>query len=86
MGVKGSAVVFSDSDDVTSILRVCERKGGSHLKTALHFKVDIHLKWAVFEEIQGNYEKASEILGNLEKSHPELTSVKLRRANLERRG
>lgn len=71
-----------EDDHVEQIRYVYSRACESHLPT----KVDVHLKWAVFEEIQGNYEKASEILGNLEKSHPELTSVKLRRANLERRG
>ena len=39
----------------------------------------------MFEEINKNFAKASEVLENLERAHPELTSVKLRRANLERR-
>jgi len=71
-----------EGDHVDQTRHVFSRACNSHLPT----KVDVHLKWAVFEEIQGNYAKAGEILANMEKNHPELTSVKLRRANLERRG
>jgi pre-mRNA-processing factor 39 len=39
----------------------------------------------MFEEINNNFTKASEVLEAMEHTHPELTSVKLRRANLERR-
>ena len=48
-------------------------------------KVDIHLNWAAFEEQRGHYEEASKILYNVEKKHPELVSVLMRRINLERR-
>jgi len=48
-------------------------------------KVDIHIRWAVFEEVQGDLDHAAVILEKLEATHPELTSVTLRRAHLERR-
>ena len=48
-------------------------------------KVEIHLAWAAFEEQQQNFEACSEILQNLEKQHPQLMSIQLRRINLERR-
>ena len=48
-------------------------------------KVDIHLNWAAFEEQRGHYEDASKILLKVEKKHPELVSVLMRRINLERR-
>merc|ERR1712110_548639 len=48
-------------------------------------KVEIHLAWAAFEEQQQNFEACSIILKNLEKQHPQLMSIQLRRINLERR-
>ena len=51
------------------------------IKTAM----DLHGKWAAFEEIHGDFDAASKILENLETSHPELISLILKRINLERR-
>ncbi|XP_075223787.1 pre-mRNA-processing factor 39-like isoform X3 [Lycorma delicatula] len=48
-------------------------------------KPNLHLYWAVYEESQGNAEKAREILANLEKIVPSLMQVAFRRINLERR-
>jgi len=48
-------------------------------------KVDVHLSWAAYEEEKGQTEQARVILENLQKKHPELMSVNLRRINLERR-
>lgn len=48
-------------------------------------KPNLHLHWAVFEESHNNYEKASEILSNLEKLVPNMLQVAYRRINLERR-
>ena len=48
-------------------------------------KIDIHLSWAAYEEEKGQTDKARTILENLQKRHPELMSVILRRINLERR-
>ena len=48
-------------------------------------KVDVHLSWAAYEETKGQTESARSILENLQKKHPELMSVILRRINLERR-
>lgn len=48
-------------------------------------KVDIHLNWAAFEEERGNTQEAQKILLKVEKKHPELMSVMMRRINLERR-
>lgn len=51
-----------------------------HLK-----KPNLHLQWAVFEESIQNFNRAAEILVNLEKSVPNLLQVAYRRINLERR-
>nr|XP_018912524.1 PREDICTED: pre-mRNA-processing factor 39-like [Bemisia tabaci] len=48
-------------------------------------KPNLHLHWAIFEETQGNFEKAAEILSNLERNFPSLAQVAFRRINLERR-
>ncbi|XP_023721821.1 pre-mRNA-processing factor 39 isoform X3 [Cryptotermes secundus] len=48
-------------------------------------KPNLHLHWAVFEESHGNYDRASEILNNLEKLVPNMLQVAYRRINLERR-
>ncbi|XP_067134956.1 pre-mRNA-processing factor 39 isoform X1 [Centruroides vittatus] len=48
-------------------------------------KPNINLAWATYEERQGNYDKASEVLLNLEYNIPELLEATLRRINLERR-
>ena len=48
-------------------------------------QVDIHARWAAFEETVGDADKAASILDSLEKAHPELVSLQLRRINLERR-
>ncbi|XP_071454184.1 pre-mRNA-processing factor 39 [Hetaerina americana] len=48
-------------------------------------KPTLHLYWAAFEESQENYEKAAEILTNLEKIMPNLLQVAYRLINLERR-
>uniref|UniRef100_A0A1Y1LQW5 Pre-mRNA-processing factor 39 n=1 Tax=Photinus pyralis TaxID=7054 RepID=A0A1Y1LQW5_PHOPY len=51
-----------------------------HLK-----KPNLHLQWAMFEESVQNFNRAAEILVNLEKSVPNLLQVAYRRINLERR-
>lgn len=51
-----------------------------HLK-----KPVIHLQWAMFEESVKNYNKAAEILQNLDKTVPNILQVAYRRINLERR-
>ncbi|XP_021920001.1 pre-mRNA-processing factor 39 isoform X3 [Zootermopsis nevadensis] len=48
-------------------------------------KPNLHLHWAVFEESHQNYDRASEILNNLEKLVPNMLQVAYRRINLERR-
>jgi len=48
-------------------------------------KPNLHLQWAIFEESIQNYNRAAEILVNLEKSVPNLLQVAYRRINLERR-
>ncbi|PVD26290.1 hypothetical protein C0Q70_13961 [Pomacea canaliculata] len=45
----------------------------------------IHLAWAAFEERQGNYKTAQEILSLLDKNVPGLVMVAMRRISLERR-
>ena len=49
------------------------------------WQVDIHARWAAFEETTADADKAASILESLEKAHPELVSLQLRRINLERR-
>uniref|UniRef100_A0A1B6HCR9 Uncharacterized protein n=1 Tax=Homalodisca liturata TaxID=320908 RepID=A0A1B6HCR9_9HEMI len=68
--------------DNTEIIRdVYERACTIHHKK----KPNLHLHWAVYEEMQGNYEKAGEILTALEKVVPNLIQVIYRRINLARR-
>lgn len=51
-----------------------------HLK-----KPNLHLQWAMFEESVKNFNKAAEILTNVEKVIPNILQVAYRRINLERR-
>lgn len=51
-----------------------------HLK-----KPNLHLQWAMFEESIQNFNRAAEILVNLEKSVPNVLQIAYRRINLERR-
>jgi len=68
-------------DNTEKIRTIYRRACTNHLPT----KVDLHERWAAFEECKGDSEEASKILENLEKAHPELISLILRRINLERR-
>jgi len=70
-----------DGDNSAKIRNIYSRACTNHLPT----KVDLHEKWAAFEECGGDAEAASKVLENLEKAHPELISLLLRRINLERR-
>ncbi len=60
---------------------VFERAVTHHLPT----KVDIHLRYAAFEEECGHFDKAAEVLEKLGEKHSSLLSLMLRRINLERR-
>jgi len=70
-----------EGDNIETIREVYTQACTSHLQN----KINIHLRWAMFEEINQNMEAAAQVLEKLEQQHPELTSVKLRRVNLERR-
>jgi len=70
-----------EGDFTDKIRDILKRACTHHLPT----KVDVHLRWAAFEESQGDYDKASEILEILEKKFPEMVSLMLTRINLERR-
>lgn len=48
-------------------------------------KPNLHLQWATFEEGQTNFDKASEILENIDSVMPNMLQVAYRRINLERR-
>ena len=48
-------------------------------------KPSLHLMWAAYEECQNNFDRAAEILVNLEKRVPNLLQVAYRRINVERR-
>lgn len=48
-------------------------------------KPNLHLQWATFEESQGNFEKAGEILENVDSVLPNMLQIAYRRINLERR-
>ncbi|KAL0116599.1 hypothetical protein PUN28_009913 [Cardiocondyla obscurior] len=48
-------------------------------------KPNLHLQWAIFEEGQGNFEKAASILENIDNVLPNMLQVAYRRINLERR-
>lgn len=60
---------------------IYKRACTSHLPT----KIEIHSRWAAWEEQCGEVEEAANILETLEKAHPGLLSVLLSRVNLERR-
>ncbi|KAK9687521.1 Suppressor of forked protein (Suf), partial [Popillia japonica] len=72
---------LKDAELHTKIKDVYERACTIH-----HIKKpNLHLQWAMFEESVKNYNKAAEILANIEKSVPNLLQVANRRINLERR-
>lgn len=48
-------------------------------------KPNLHLQWATFEESQGDFEKASSILENIDNTLPNMLQIAYRRINLERR-
>ncbi|XP_029163575.1 pre-mRNA-processing factor 39 isoform X1 [Nylanderia fulva] len=48
-------------------------------------KPNLHLQWAIFEEGQDNFEKAADILENIDNALPNMLQVAYRRINLERR-
>lgn len=48
-------------------------------------KPSLHLFWSEFEEMQGNYDKATEILCHIETLVPGMLQIVYRRINLERR-
>ncbi|KAJ1528804.1 hypothetical protein ONE63_007183 [Megalurothrips usitatus] len=48
-------------------------------------KPSLHLFWSEFEESQGNYDKASDVLCHIEKLVPGMLQIVYRRINLERR-
>ncbi|XP_075148092.1 pre-mRNA processing factor 39 [Haematobia irritans] len=48
-------------------------------------KPSLHLMWSAFEECQTNFDKAAEILVNLENRVPNLLQIAYRRINIERR-
>lgn len=48
-------------------------------------KPSLHMMWSCFEELQGKFDKAADVLANLEKNCPNLLQVAYRRINLERR-
>jgi pre-mRNA-processing factor 39 len=68
-------------DNVEKIRGIFNRACTSHLPE----KVDIHARWAAFEELAGDFNAAARILEEQEKLHPELISLKLKRINVERR-
>jgi pre-mRNA-processing factor 39 len=48
-------------------------------------KPSLHLMWSTFEELHGNFDKAAEILLNIDQTNPNLLQVAYRRINIERR-
>lgn len=46
---------------------------------------ELHLKWSAFEESKGNFDKAAEILKNLDEVVPHMLQIIYRRINLEKR-
>ena len=74
--------------ETTSVDQKSDKLRDVYKRACIHHlpkKVEIHLAWAAFEEQQKNFDACSEILQNLEKQHPQLMSIQLRRINLERR-
>jgi len=57
------------------------KRSSKHLPT----KVDLHTKWATWEERCGEAGEACRVLEGLEEQHPGLVSITLHKLNLERR-
>jgi len=72
---------LEEADRCARIRGIFERAGHKHLPT----KVDLHTRWAAWEEKVGESGEASRILQQLELAHPGLVNVLLKRVNLERR-
>ena len=72
---------LDESERQMRIRGVFERAGHKHLPT----KVELHTRWAAWEEKVGEAGEASRILEQLEVAHPGLINVLLKRVNLERR-
>ncbi|XP_067680617.1 pre-mRNA-processing factor 39-like [Haliotis asinina] len=72
---------YLEQHNVDGVRSVYQRACTIHLLK----KPYIHLSWAAFEERQGNYPEASDVLTNIEKNVPNLVMVSMRRISLERR-
>jgi len=70
-----------DGDNVTKIRSIYKRACLNHLPT----NIDLHEKWAEFEERQGDFEAAGTIYENLMLAHPLLVGLRMKRINVERR-
>eukprot|EP00095_Tigriopus_kingsejongensis_P007494 snap_masked-scaffold580_size130538-processed-gene-0.16 protein:Tk07494 transcript:snap_masked-scaffold580_size130538-processed-gene-0.16-mRNA-1 annotation:"pre-mrna-processing factor 39" len=68
--------------DFTPQIRDVFRRAITH---HLPSKIDIHVQFAAFEEKHKEYENALEVLEKIQKQHPNMLSLTLRRINLERR-
>lgn len=78
---KEDAVQMEDAELISTTRDVYERACTIHHKE----KPRLHLMWSAFEECQGNIEKASEILANIDEVTPNLLQIEYRRINVERR-
>ncbi|XP_014661824.1 PREDICTED: pre-mRNA-processing factor 39-like [Priapulus caudatus] len=72
---------YMESKSLDAVREIYRRGCMIHLPK----KLNIHLTWALFEEIHGNYEGATRVLENIERRQPDLLVVPLRRISLERR-
>ncbi|KAL8583545.1 hypothetical protein ACOMHN_054861 [Nucella lapillus] len=75
------AKYLEQQNSIEGVRNVYRRACDIHLPK----KPYIHLAWAAFEERQGNYKTAQEILSRLDKNVPGLVMVAMRRISLERR-
>lgn len=79
------------------LIRYLETQTGDHLQPLIRDvfvractshhpeKPSLHLMWSAFEELHGDFDKAAEILVNIEKKCKNLLQIAYRRINLERR-
>ncbi|XP_038073858.1 pre-mRNA-processing factor 39-like isoform X2 [Patiria miniata] len=72
---------YLEPHSIEGVSSVYKRACSIHLPK----KPSIHLRWAAFEEKQGNMTAAQEILQKLEENVPDLLMVSLERLSLERR-
>ena len=72
---------YMAKNDALATTKIFERACTIHLPK----KPNIHMQWAAHEELQGNIEKSSKILENLDRVLPGMAMIRMRRVAVARR-